>query len=189
MSQEINQNEKNILLKITREALTNAVQGMPLPGIALDELPEHLRQDGASFVTLTSDGRLRGCIGALQAFQPLALDVQEHAVAAALKDYRFPPVQPSELPGIAIEISVLTPKEQLTYHDPADLVKKLRPGVDGVVLHAGVRRATFLPQVWEHLPDPHQFLSQLCLKMGAPADLWQRQNMEVFTYQVQEFKE
>lgn len=189
MSHQISQNEKRILLKIAREALVNAVQGAPLPGISLDELPEPLRRDGASFVTLTVNGRLRGCIGVLQAFQPLALDVQEHAVAAALQDYRFSQVQPAELSEIAIEISVLTSKERLEYLNPQDLVQKLRPGVDGVVVQAGARRATFLPQVWEQLPDPHQFLSQLCQKMGAAPNLWEKQPLEVFTYQVQEFHE
>jgi len=115
--------------------------------------------------------------------------VREHAIAAALQDYRFPPVQPEELGSIEIEVSRLTRPQPLPYDGPADLIAKLRPGVDGVILQDGFRRATFLPQVWEKIPAPEQFLSELCLKMGAPADLWRRKPLEVSTYQVEEFHE
>lgn len=181
--------EGGILLKIAREALEKSVDGLPLPQINLSSLPDALREPGASFVTLTVEERLRGCIGALEAYQPLAKDVQEHAVAAALQDPRFPAVRPQECPQIQIEVSVLTPKKPLDYQDGEDLLEKIRPGVDGVVLQDGYRKATFLPQVWEKLPDPATFLSHLCLKMGAPANLWQKKPLQVFVYQVQEFQE
>ena len=134
-------------------------------------------------------GDLRGCIGALEAYQPLAEDVREHAVAAALNDYRFPPVQVAELNGISLEVSRLTAPVPLEYTSPEDLVAKLRPGVDGVILRDGGRRATFLPQVWEKLPDAENFLANLCHKMGASPDLWRRKHLEVLTYQVEEFHE
>jgi AmmeMemoRadiSam system protein A len=140
-------------------------------------------------VTLTIHDHLRGCIGALQASQPLGLDVQEHAAAAASEDYRFPPVQPQEVDQLVIEISRLSPSRDLDYADADDLLKKLRPGVDGVVLHRGFQRATFLPQVWANVPDPADFLTQLCFKMGAPGDLWRQEHLQVQTYQVEEFKE
>lgn len=189
MTQHLNKPEQEILLTIAREALVNAVHYEPLPEIDLSHLPESLQEDGASFVTLTINERLRGCIGALEAYQPLAKDVQEHAVAAGMQDFRFPNVQPEELPSINIEVSVLTPKSSVSYTDPEDLLNKIDPGVDGVVLQDGFRKATFLPQVWEKIPDPKQFLSQLCLKMGASGDLWRKKPLTVFSYQVEEFSE
>lgn len=189
MTDKLNQAEQDILLKIAREALETSVQAKRLPTIDLSALPKALQQDGASFVTLSISGTLRGCIGALEAYQPLARDVQEHAVAAALQDYRFPNVRPAELKNIEIEVSVLSPRTPLDYNGPDDLINKLRPGVDGVVLQDGPRKATFLPQVWDQLPNPEQFLSQLSLKMGAPADIWRKKPLKVYTYQVQEFQE
>jgi AmmeMemoRadiSam system protein A len=148
-----------------------------------------LQAEGASFVTLTVHGDLRGCIGALEPYQPLAEDVREHAVAAALEDYRFPHVQENELAKITIEVSRLTVPLPLEYRDPDDLLAKLRPGVDGVILRDGFRRATFLPQVWEKIPDKAAFLANLCYKMGAAPDTWKRKHLEVLIYQVEEFHE
>jgi len=185
----LNRAEGEILLKIAREALEKSVTLRPLPEVNLQALPSSLREKGASFVTLTVKGRLRGCIGTLQAYQPLAEDVQEHAVAAALQDPRFPRVTPEELPGITIEVSALSPHIPLKFKGPQDLLNKIQPGVDGLVLQDGLRKATFLPQVWEKIPDPASFLSQLCMKMGAPGDLWQKKTLDVYTYQVQEFHE
>ena len=189
MTKHLEQTEQALLLQIAREALTLSVQGRALPPLDLANLPQPLQKDGASFVTLTEGGQLRGCIGALEAYQPLALDVQEHAMAAALQDYRFPQVRPDELGRIEIEISVLTPRTELDYETPEDLIQKLRPNVDGVVLQDSFRKATFLPQVWEQLPQPEQFLAHLCQKMGAASNLWQKKHLTVFTYQVQEFHE
>jgi AmmeMemoRadiSam system protein A len=110
-------------------------------------------------------------------------------MAAALQDYRFPPVQPDELPEIQIEISRLTLPQTLEYEAPQDLPKRLRPGFDGVTLREGMHRATFLPQVWEKLPDPEVFLSHLCQKMGASPDLWRYRKLQVQVYQVEEFHE
>ena len=185
----LNKAEQEILLKIAREGLEKSATENQLPDINLELLPPPLQEDGASFVTLTVQERLRGCIGTLQAYQPLAVDVQEHAEAAALQDPRFPNVTPDELPGIAIEVSVLSPRMPLAYNGPQDLLAKIRPGIDGLVLQDGFRKATFLPQVWEKIPDPAMFLSQLCLKMGAPADLWRKKPLDVYVYQVQEFHE
>ncbi len=148
-----------------------------------------LRAEGASFVTLTIDGDLRGCIGALEPYQPLAADVREHAVAAALEDPRFPPVSRDELDRIKIEISRLTLPKRLEYTDAADLLSKLQPNVDGVIVRDGFRRATFLPQVWEKIPDKVDFMENLCYKMGEEPDVWRHKHLEVLTYQVEEFQE
>jgi AmmeMemoRadiSam system protein A len=181
--------ERAFLLKLARQALEKGVCGEPLPALDLQSLPSRLREKGASFVTLTNRGELRGCIGTLEASLPLAEDVQEHAIAAALHDYRFPHVVPAELPEIHIEISRLTPPAPVEYETPQDLLSIIRPCVDGVVLKDGFRRSTFLPQVWEKISDPVLFLSYLCQKMGSPQDLWTRKKLEVLTYQVEEFQE
>jgi AmmeMemoRadiSam system protein A len=148
-----------------------------------------LFQPGSSFVTLTIGGELRGCVGALEPALPLAEDVRLHAVAAAVDDYRFLPVRPDELPNIRIEVSCLTPAQALCYLDSDDLLAKLRPKIDGVVVKDGSLRATFLPQVWEKVPEADRFLSLLCRKMGAASDLWRRKHLDVFIYQVEEFHE
>lgn len=181
--------EKMYLLKLARQALQRGVAGEPLPPLDEQALTPRLRAPGASFVTLTRHGMLRGCIGALEPYQSLAEDVREHAVAAALQDYRFPPVRPEEVDDLVIEISRLSIPKPLEYSTPEDLVNKLRPGVDGVVLRDGMRRATFLPQVWKTIPDPAEFLDHLCMKMGASPNLWRRQKLEVLVYQVEEFHE
>ena len=189
MDMKLSNEEKDILLKIARTAIQNALEGYPNKPIPVGKLTERLKEPGATFVTLTKNGELRGCIGTLEPYLPLYEDVREHAIAAALNDYRFPPVQPSELPLINIEISRLTPPQPLSYENPEELVRKLRPNIDGVVLQDGMQKATFLPQVWEKLPQPEEFLNHLCIKMGAPMDLWRRKKLQVFTYQVEEFHE
>jgi len=189
MSEQLTNAEKQTLLRLARQALELSVRGEKLPPLDLDSLPPRLRENGASFVTLTSHGNLRGCIGALEATQPLAEDVREHAVAAAFNDYRFPPVQTGELGGIHIEVSRLTAPVPLEYNSPEDLLAKLHPHVDGVVLKDGPRRATFLPQVWEQIEDPEEFLAHLCAKMGASRDLWRQKPLKALVYRVEEFHE
>jgi uncharacterized protein len=189
MNDKLTLEEKQVLLQLARQALEAGVRGLPLPTLDLTALTPALRAGGASFVTLTVGGELRGCIGALEPYQPLAEDVREHAVAAALEDYRFPQVQESELAKIAIEVSRLTVPIPLEYNGPDDLLAKLRPDVDGVILRDGFHRATFLPQVWEKIPDKAAFLANLCNKMGAAPDTWRRKHLEALVYQVEEFHE
>jgi len=189
MDKPLSAEERRTLLRLARLTLEASVCNRPLPELDLAELTPRLRQDGASFVTLTQFGDLRGCVGALEAHQPLAEDVKEHAIAAALQDFRFPPVQPGELPQLQIEISCLTPPQELEYENANDLIRKLRPHIDGVTLFDGWRRATFLPQVWDKLPDAADFLNHLCQKMGAAPDLWRRRALRVQIYQVEEFSE
>ncbi len=147
---------------------------------------------GASFVTLTSGrapgGALRGCIGSLEARRPLREDVKANAVAAALHDPRFAPLTARELDDTVVEVSVLSAPTVLPAADEAELLARLRPGVDGVVLSACGRRATFLPQVWEQLPDPADFLARLRRKAGLPADYWGR-DVVVETYTVTAWQE
>ena len=165
------------------------VKGEPLPPLDASVLTPRLREKGASFVTLTENGQLRGCIGALEPYQSLAEDVRQHALSAALEDPRFPPVNEREVDTINIEVSRLTRPVPLQYKDADDLLSRLRPHVDGVILRDAFRRATFLPQVWEKIPDPAEFLDNLCYKMGANPDLWRKKHLEVLIYQVDEFHE
>ncbi len=188
-TQNLSREEKEYLLQLARNAISLAIKGQAQPKIVLAGLSDSLRANGAAFVTLTNNKQLRGCIGALEAYQPLVIDVREHAVAAALEDYRFPPVTIGELASIQIEISRLTQPVPLEYGESLSLIQLLRPGIDGVILADGMRRATFLPQVWEQLPNPEDFLGHLCYKMGSSPDTWQKKHLAVSTYQVEEFHE
>jgi AmmeMemoRadiSam system protein A len=185
----LDENARLSLLKTARAAIVEASAGRIPAGLPLPNLPAELREEGASFVTLTIRGDLRGCIGSLEARQPLAADVQEHAVDAAFHDYRFPPLSPREVDDVRIEISVLSRPAPLAYASPEELPVKLTPGIDGVILIQGLRRATYLPQVWEQIPDARAFLRSLCRKMGADPDLWLRQKLDVLTYRVEHFSE
>ena len=190
MQEKLTIEEQQVLLRLAREAMERGVKGEKLASLDPSSLPARLREEGSSFITITAHGQLRGCIGALDAYQSLAEDVREHAVAAALKDPRFPPVREDELSGIQIEVSRLTRPVPLEYGDADDLLSKLRPHVDGVILSDDAHhRATFLPQVWEKIPDPAEFLNNLCYKMGVEPDFWRRKHFEVLTYQVEEFHE
>ena len=189
MQEKLTIEEQQILLRLAREAIERGVKGDELPPLDESLLPPYLCEEGSSFITLTLHGELRGCIGSLEPYQSLAKDVREHAIAAALKDPRFPPVQAEELSGIKIEISRLTRPIPLDYKDAEDLLSKLCPHVDGVILRDGSHRSTFLPQVWEKISDPAEFLSNLCYKMGANPDLWKSKHLDVFIYQVEEFHE
>ncbi len=185
----LTQEEKQLLLRIARESLEGGVRGDQLLPLDIKSMTPRLQENGASFVTLTIRGDLRGCIGALEPYQPLAQDVREHAIAAALEDPRFPQVKPEELNQIEVEVSRLTVPKRLEYKDAEDLLAKLRPNTDGVILRDNFRRATFLPQVWEKIPDKADFLDNLCYKMGVAPDTWRRKHLEVLIYQVEEFRE
>lgn len=183
----LSERDKIYLLKLARHTLEEHF-GIP-PKQVLPPPSVILQQPAATFVTLTINGELRGCVGALEPYQPLVEDVKEHALAAALQDFRFPPLSKEELPLIEIEISVLTKPERLNYAHPWELSNLLKPFEDGVVISWRGRRATFLPQVWNKVPDPKEFLEHLCMKMGVDPHLWRREIMDVSIYHVIEFRE
>ena len=143
---------------------------------------------GATFITLTKGGALRGCIGSLVAHRPLAQDLLENGLCAAIKDPRFPPVTLEELATLRVEVSLLSEPEPLLYHDAEDLLACLKPGIHGVILKKDGRQSTFLPQVWDQLPDPITFLTHLCQKAGLSGDCWQH-NPQILTYTVEKTKE
>ena len=174
----------NALLGIARSAIAVEL-GMPGQGKPAHAL---LAQPGASFVTLKRAGDLRGCIGSLRATRPLGVDVHANAIAAAFGDPRFPPLARFEFEEIVVEVSLLTADEPIDVTDEAELIARLRPGIDGLVLGYGHRRATFLPQVWEALPDPRDFLAALKRKAGLPEHFWSPQ-MNVSRYGVTKWME
>lgn len=145
--------------------------GKPLP-ITTADYPPELQEIRASFVTLTIHQQLRGCIGTLEATRPLVEDVVENAFAAGFRDPRFPPLQRNEYPQLHYHISILSPASPMQFSSEADLISQLRPGVDGLVLEDLGRRGTFLPSVWESLPQAEDFLKQLKLKAGLEASHW-----------------
>jgi AmmeMemoRadiSam system protein A len=157
---------------------------------AMQSVPDHpaLAQPGAVFVTLTQQGQLRGCIGSLEAWRPLGEDVRENARAAAFRDPRFPPLSAAELERTRVEVSLLTPAVPMAFSDEADAIRQLRPGIDGMILECQGRRGTFLPQVWESLPEPNQFFSHLKQKAGFASDFWSS-DVKLYRYEVQKWKE
>jgi AmmeMemoRadiSam system protein A len=154
-----------------------AMQGVP----GLGTLPEELMELRATFVTLTMGGQLRGCIGMLEACRPLAEDVAANAVAAAFEDPRFPPLTKREFESLEIHISVLSPTEELRFSSEEDALHQIRPGIDGLILQDGFYRGTFLPSVWEELPQKALFWAHLKQKAGLPVDYWS-ETLRVFRY-------
>ena len=146
-------------------------QGQAL-AVKPNDYPAALRPLRATFVTLEIGGQLRGCIGALVAYQSLVQDVATHAYAAAFGDPRFPQLRSEEFPSLDIDLSVLSPPEPLYFESEEELLAQLQPGIDGLILHFHDSRTTFLPAVWEKLPDPCLFLARLKLKAGLPLDFW-----------------
>jgi AmmeMemoRadiSam system protein A len=171
-----------VLLAIARQALASQDHG---PWTAEDD-PAWLREPGASFVTLKLDGELRGCIGTIDPHRPLGDDVARNARAAAYRDPRFPPVSAAELARLQVEVSVLTPREPLPVASEAEALSSLRPGVDGIALEYNGASATFLPQVWESLPEPAAFLDALRRKAGLPARFW-HPDVRLSRYTVEKF--
>ncbi len=182
------------LLALARQAIERAIlpqqQGhvSELASGTHVDVQRHLQAQGASFVTLTQNEQLRGCIGTPEAWRPLTEDVQANAVAAALRDPRFAPLQAQEWPHTRVEVSVLSSLEPMAFADEADALAQLRPGVDGLVLTCGRHRATFLPQVWEQLPDPASFVTQLKRKAGLPAHFW-APDLQLQRFTVSKWKE
>lgn len=178
--------ERGILLALARRSIQSGLDPGGRLNIRIEDYPEKLHEKRACFVTLNKRGALRGCIGHLEAVQPLVMDVVENAHAAAFRDPRFPPLQSSELDALDIHISVLTPASPLPFTSEKDLVDRLRPGIDGLILQSGSRRGTFLPSVWESLPEPREFLRHLKLKAGMTADYWS-DDIRMYRYTTESF--
>ena len=181
--------EKKFLLDLARTTLSHVATNGNLPAVSAKDVPPKLAETKACFVTLTENGALRGCIGHIFPQEPLYQAVVDNAQSAAMRDWRFPPVQPDEVGKIKIEISVLTEPQPLRFNSPDDLLGKLQPHTDGVVLKIGARSATFLPQVWEQLPDKVEFLNHLSEKAGCEPSAWRGRDTSVSIYHVEAFNE
>ena len=182
--------EGEALLAVARETIKQAVSKgdrstQPTPTVTSAKFNERR----GTFVTLTIDGRLRGCIGHIIPQESLIEGIRVNALNAAFQDPRFPPLSKKEWEKVKIEISILTEPKPMPYVNADDLMRKLRNGIDGVIIKKGYRQATFLPQVWEQLPNKQEFLTHLCLKAGMDPDAWKKDKIEVSTYQVQAFEE
>jgi AmmeMemoRadiSam system protein A len=169
MTTEVDNRTGEVLLPIARAAIA---QEFGRPATAAEDA-EWLRSPGACFVTLSQGERLRGCIGTLKAHRPLLEDVKSNARSAAFRDPRFPPLAVHELDHTTVEISLLSLLEPISFADEADALSQLRPGVDGIVFEYGYHQSTFLPQVWEDLADPAEFMATLKQKAGLPPDFWE----------------
>ncbi|OOZ36994.1 AmmeMemoRadiSam system protein A [Solemya velesiana gill symbiont] len=177
---------RKTLLELAEASIRHGLDtGAPLSVDARD-YPGELQAERACFVTLNHSGMLRGCTGHLETIQELVKDVAENAFSAAFRDPRFPRMTPVEMDGLEIHISVLTPAVPLEFTTEQDLIAKMRPGVDGLILQEGMRRGTFLPSVWEQLPQPEHFLKHLKLKAGLPADHWS-DDITIFRYETESF--
>ena len=187
--QHLSKHQGQALVRLARQTIAKRL-GQNAADIDSDSLADVAFQDcRGTFVTLTIKGQLRGCIGSLDATESILAGVKRNANNAAFHDPRFAPLKADELDQVDIEISILTEPQPLEYRGIKDLLAKLRPHVDGVILRKGAASATFLPQVWEQLPKPDQFLSHLCRKAGLSADTWKKTQLEISTYQVQYFEE
>lgn len=185
----LSEEEGKRLLSVARQTLENAL--FEKRGEASEESPlsPKFSEKRGTFVTLTINGALRGCIGHITPQESLIEGVKANAINAAFRDPRFKPLSMDEFNQVRIEVSILTEPVPMTYSGADDLQQKLRPGADGVIIKKAYQQATFLPQVWEHLPEKKAFLTQLCLKAGLAGDAWERERLQVFTYQVQAFEE
>ena len=164
--------ERQTLLKIARASINEGLTKKRPLMVNVTEYSEQLQQERACFVTLQEQEQLRGCIGSLQAHRALVEDVAENAFAAAFRDPRFSELTAAEYKKITIHISVLSSPELMHFSSEADLLRQLRPGIDGLILADGFHRGTFLPSVWEQLPTPKMFLMHLKNKAGLPAEHW-----------------
>jgi AmmeMemoRadiSam system protein A len=184
----LDDSDRRALLGLARASVEHGLTyGRPLEADP-SRFSAGLRAARAAFVTLKTHGELRGCIGHLEAIQPLVRDVAENAYAAAFRDPRFPPLQRSELDDLRIEISVLSPAEPVTFTSETDLLGRIEPGRDGLILREGAARGTFLPTVWESVPGPRDFLRQLKRKAGLPQDYWS-DSLEIWRYRTESFSE
>ena len=172
------------LLALARGAIAERL-GLSEP---IEARGDWLEEPGATFVTLTRSGQLRGCIGSLEPRRQLRDDVRANAVAAAFRDPRFSPLTSGEFADTHVEVSLLSPQSPMTFENEADALLQLRPGIDGVVLEYGMSRGTFLPQVWEQLPQPELFLAHLKTKAGLPAAFWD-DSIRLSRYTVTKWKE
>jgi len=179
--------EKRLLTGLAHEAIRRAIHDRPAPKLPTEAITEKLATPAATFVTLTLDGKLRGCVGNLAVREPLYRSIANNAAGAALRDTRFSPVTIQELERLEFHISILSRLHPVQFKTGAELLAQLTPGRDGVALRLAGRTATYLPQVWRTFPEKEAFLGSLCRKAGLDAAAWTDPRAEVLIYRVSEF--
>lgn len=185
---KIQREDQEVLLKLARSAIESELRkevNVERPEI----LKPVMKEKRGCFVTLHKNGALRGCIGTIEPVKPMVSCVEENALNAAFCDPRFPPLSEEELKNINIEISVLSVPVQLVFDDAEDLKKKIKPGIHGVILSCGWHKATFLPQVWNQLPNFESFFEHLCIKAGMEKDCWKSKETKIQSYEAMFFSE
>jgi len=180
----LNKEHQQRLLDLAKSSIQHGLQTGRSFQINLADFPVELTERRATFVTLHKHHQLRGCIGMLEAARPLAEDIAENAFLAAFKDPRFPPLADDEFGELEIHLSILTPAEPVLFKSEQDLITQLQPGIDGLILEDGHRRGTFLPSVWEQLPEPEQFLRHLKQKAGLTPDYWS-ESIRIYRYRTE----
>jgi AmmeMemoRadiSam system protein A len=186
---QLTEEEGRYLLSFARKTIEQKIFNLGAQ-LELESLDSNtFSEKRGTFVTLTIDGGLRGCIGNIVPQESLLDGVKANAINAAFRDPRFEPLSEKEWEKVKIEISILTDPKPLDYSNRRDLLEKMKPGSDGVILKKGYNQATFLPQVWEQLPEKKEFLTHLCLKAGLDGNEWEKGKLEVSTYQAQAFEE
>jgi len=186
---KLTEDEGHYLLSVARKTIEQRLSSQNEQTQSDADLSSKFLEQRGTFVTLTTGGALRGCIGHIIPQESLIEGIRVNAINAAFQDPRFPPLTGEEWEKIKVEISILTEPKPLAYTDAQDLLQKLRPEIDGVIIRKGYHQSTFLPQVWDQLPQKEEFLSQLCRKAGLGSDAWKQGDLEVSTYQVQAFEE
>jgi uncharacterized protein len=191
MTEKLSEQDGTLLLKLAREKILGEFKKEnDMPGSLKAKISSLVaKQSRGTFVTLHKKGNLRGCIGNIEPVKTILKGIMDNARHAAFNDSRFSPLSFEELKDTTIEVSILTCPQKLDYKDAGDLITKLKPHIDGVMINKQYHSATFLPQVWEQLKDPKIFLTHLCSKAGLPKDEWKSGDLEVLTYQVQSFQE
>ncbi|OQA29355.1 MAG: hypothetical protein BWY59_00383 [Verrucomicrobia bacterium ADurb.Bin345] len=182
----LSEEHRKILLATARDSIRHGLEHDAPLSVDVRKVPRELREERATFVTLEIGGDLRGCIGTLEAEQALIANVAHNAFQAAFRDPRFPPLKSREFERLDIHISVLSPPEPMAFRSEEDFMRQLRPGVDGIVLGDGWRRGTFLPAVWEDLPEKSDFVRHLKMKAGLPPDYWSK-TIKAFRYTAEYF--
>ena len=169
---QIDIEEQQQLIALAKSSIEYGIEHQAVMPLTAEEIPKKFSEERASFVTLRLEGRLRGCIGAIEPIRPLAVDIVHNAHAAAFLDPRFSPLTGIELHGLDIHISILTPPERLEFSSEEDLIAKIRAGIDGLLFEAGDLAGAFIPAMWEQIADPKEFLRHLKIKAGLSPDFW-----------------
>lgn len=189
-SNKMNIEQKRALLRVARQAIKDyLLTKKKIYPQRSDFADEEFWKEKGTFVTITIDGNLRGCIGLIMPSKPLILDIYDNAINSAFRDPRFYPLKNEEFDSIKIEISILSVPKEIHFNDYKELLDKIRPGIDGIIIRKGYYQATFLPQVWEEIPNKIAFFEFLCQKAGLNKDCYKDKSLEVQSYQVENFDE